>query len=302
MNGSIQEYARIGIVHFMAYPACGGGDGPILESLTALAGDPLFEVLEVTRMNDPSTRKKARALAEAKGIELCFGAQPILLGGGLDLNHHDAPTRAKAVEAVKGAIDQAAELGCQGVAVLSGKVSEDVSDAIVRLVDSLNHVCAYGESKGIRLVLESFDQVPYGKNCLIGPTADAVTVSHAVRNEYPDFGIMLDLSHLPLQGETPNRAIKTAGHHLVHAHMGNCAMDDPGHDAYGDNHPRFGAPGTRNDVPQLADYLKVLLHERYLSKEHRRILSFEVKPMAGESSEEIIEESKRKLEEAWKLV
>ena len=79
-------------------------------------------------------------------------------------------------------------------------------------------------------------------------------------------------------------------------------MDDPGHPAYGDNHPRFGAPGTRNDVPQLVEYLKVLLHEGYLSKEHRRILSFEVKPMAGESSEEIIVESKRKLEEAWKLV
>ena len=302
MEGSIQDYAKIGIVHFMAYPACGGGDGPILETLEALAKDPLFEVLEITRVNDPELRKKARALAEELGVELCFGAQPILLGGGLDLNHPENDERIKAIEAVKTGIDQAEELGAKGVAVLSGKVNPDKNAALARLVDSLRQLAAYAREKGLPLVLETFDQVPYGKYCLIGSTTDAVTVSEEVRKEFADFGLMLDLSHLPLQGESPDQGIRTAGDHLVHAHMGNCAMDDPNHPAYGDNHPRFGAPGTRNDVPELANYLKVLLDTGYLTKDNRRVLSFEVKPMADESSEEIIEESKRKLAESWKLV
>ena len=151
-------------------------------------------------------------------------------------------------------------------------------------------------------MLETFDQVSYGKNCLIGPTADAVEVSEAVRAEYPDFGFMLDLSHLPLIGESSEAAIKTAGDHLVHVHIGNCAMDDPEHPAYGDNHPRFGAPGTRNDVPELADFIRILLDTGYLTRERTPVVSFEVKPMREESSAAVVAGCKRALMEAWRIV
>ena len=77
---------------------------------------------------------------------------------------------------------------------------------------------------------------------------------------------------------------------------------DPEHPAYGDNHPRFGAPGTRNDVPELAEFLRVLLNAGYLSKDVRRVISFEVKPMPGETAEFIIEDSKRALLEAWEQI
>jgi sugar phosphate isomerase/epimerase len=286
----------------MAYPQCGGGDGPIVETFRSLALDPFFEAIEVTQMKDPEVRKQVRAVAEQARVEMPFGAQPILLGGKLDLNSPDAAERKKAVDAVKAGIDQAAELGCTAVAVLSGKVSDDQDKAKVRLVDSLKQLCAYGQPKGIAIVLETFDQVPFGKNCLIGPTADAVEVSKAVRKEFPDFGFMLDLSHLPLLGESSRHALTAAGDHLVHVHIGNCAMDDPAHPAYGDNHPRFGAPGTRNDVHELAEYLTVLIDLGYLKHGHRRIVSFEVKPMAGEDPEAVIAGSKRTLLEAWRRI
>lgn len=302
MNGTIQAYARVGIVHFMAYPACMGGEGPIFDTVERIANDPYFEVIELTRIMDKETRKKVRALAEQARVDLCFGAQPILLGGGLDLNHSDDTERRKAIDAVKAGIDQANELGCKGVAVLSGKVSSDKDAAMGRLVDSLKQLCAYAKTKNLPVVLETFDQVPFGKNRLIGPNADAVAVSKEVRKVYPDFGIMLDLSHLPLQHEKSGDAIRISGEHLVHAHIGNCAMDDSNHPAYGDNHPRFGAPGTRNDVAELTEYLRALLDTGYLSKTNRRILSFEVKPMTGEDAEAIISGSKRTLDEAWRRV
>ena len=302
MKDSLHDYIKVGLVHFMAYPACGSGEGPIVESLSALAQDPFFEVMEVTRAKDPEVMKQMRAVAEQSKLELVFGGQPICLGGGLNLNHPDAAERAKAVDAMKLAVDQAEILGCKAVGMLSGKVSDDKDAAKQRLVDSLKQICAYAKTKGINISLETFDQVPYGKNCLIGPTTDAVEVSVAVRKEHANFGLMLDLSHLPLIGESSEHALKTAGEHMVHVHIGNCAMDDPNHPAYGDNHPRFGAPGTRNDVPELAEFLKVLLDMGYLSKNERKIVSFEVKPMAGESSELVVAGSKRALLDAWRMI
>lgn len=300
MTGSVHDYARVGIVHFMAYPACMGGEGPLLETISRLAHDPYFEVIELTRINNPELRGRVRALAEQARVDLYFGAQPILLGANLDLNHIEEVERAKAVSAVKSGIDQAHEMNCRGVAVLSGKVSDDRTAARARLVESLKQLAAYAKGKDLPMVLETFDQVPFGKHCLIGPNAEAVEVSREVRKMFPNFGIMLDLSHLPLQHEISSDAIKIAGDHLVHAHIGNCAMDDPNHPAYGDNHPRFGAPGTRNDVKELVEYLRALLEVGYLSAQNRRVLSFEVKPMRGEDAEAVIAGSKRTLDQAWR--
>jgi sugar phosphate isomerase/epimerase len=302
MTESLHDYIKVGLVHFMAYPACMGGDGPVLESVTALCEDPFFEALEITQIKDAVVRAQVRSIAEQSKVDLYFGAQPILLGGGLDLNNADDATRKQAVDAVLAGVEQAAELDCKGVAVLSGPVSEDTSAARAHLVDSLITLGRACGDQGMPLVLETFDQLDFGKNCLIGPNCDAVTVSKAVRAEVPTFGIMLDLSHLPLQGETSEDGLRTAGDHLVHVHIGNCAMDDPSHPAYGDNHPRFGAPGTRNDVDELAEFLRVLLDMGYLNKDERKVISFEVKPMPSETSEAVIAGSKRTLQEAWRLV
>ncbi|MBX7255767.1 MAG: sugar phosphate isomerase/epimerase [Candidatus Hydrogenedentes bacterium] len=300
MLDSLHDYMRVGIVHFMAFPQCAGGVGPIVKTISAIAFDPFFDVIEISHTKSEAHRKEIRALAEQSRIEICFGAQPILLGGGLDLNHPDNGERARAIEAVMNAIDEAFEVGSKTVAVLSGKVTDDKSAAMSRLTESLMELCEYAKTKAMSVTLETFDQVPFGKNCLIGPTKDAVAVSEAVRKHYSNFGIMLDLSHLPLQEESPKHAIRMAREHLVHAHIGNCAMDYPHHPAYGDMHPRFGMPGTRNDVHELAEYLKCLVEVGYLSKEKPRVVSFEVKPMPEENPEAVLAGCKRTLEAAWR--
>ena len=197
MNDPLQDYIKVGLVHFMAWPGCMGGDGPILESMSTLASDPFFEVVELTRINDPELRDAVVSLLNDANMEVGFGAQPILLGQGLDLNHAVDYDRRAAIDAIKGAIDQASTMGIAGVGVLSGRPGDEKPAAIGRLVDSLNELCAYAAARGCRIVLETFDQVSFGKNCLIGPTRDAVEVSEAVRANHPDFGLLLDLSHLP---------------------------------------------------------------------------------------------------------
>jgi len=304
MTEPIQNYARIGIVHFMAYKACIGGEGPIVETLEKIATDPYFQVVEVSHMKDATVRAQARDLLKSAHMDVAFGAQPILLMNKYNINSPDATHRKEAIAAVKTGIDQAEELGSSGCALLSGADPGDEAReaGLDLLVDSLSQLCEYAGAKGMDIALETFDRLPFGKNCIVGPNALGVEVSNRLRRQYPNFGLLLDLSHFPLQGESTAYSLNIARDHIVQMHLGNCVMTNPDHPAYGDNHPRFGCEDGENDVPEVVEFLKELLNIGYLDPEKRPILSFEVAPMPGESSEVIIANSKRVLDEAWALV
>ncbi|MBE7559470.1 TIM barrel protein [bacterium] len=288
--------AKLGVVQFMAYPATMKGEGPILDSFRALCADPTWEVLEVTWVKDAHTRLEAIRMAADARKTIAYGAQPRLLSQKLDLNSADPEARARAVAEIKAAIDEAVVWNAVGCAFLSGKDPgpEGRADARKRLVDSINEICAYAATvdPDLRIVLETFDRQPYGKNALIGPTSEAVEVCRAVRQHHPQFGIMLDLSHLPLLEETPDDAISTAGDCLVHAHFGNCVMKNPKNPYYGDEHPTFGCRDGENDVDQLVDYIQALRQSGYLDLESPRILTLEVKPMGAETPEGVLSHSK----------
>lgn len=306
MQDTIQRHAKVGLVHFMAYKPTMGGEGPILETLTRLAEDPYFEVVEITTIKDAGVRRQARDLLKSAHMTVGYGGQPILLRNKLNLNAEDAPARKAAVGAIIGALEEAQYMGAPGIALLSGADPGEAGrkKAVDLLVDSLNQICAAAASRDLGIVMETFDRMTGKncKNCLVGPNALAAEVSGRVRKSHPNFGLMLDLSHLPLQGETSADALSVARDHLVHAHIGNCVLKDPAHPAYGDMHPRFGCEGGENDVPELVEFLRVLKAIGYLNPEDRKVLSFEVSPMEGESPEVVIANAKRVLDAAWARV
>ncbi len=283
----------------MAYPECIRGEGPIVETITALAEDSYFTGLEISWIKDDNSRSEVRSILQQAGIKYTYGAQPTLLTQGLDLNHSDAGERAKAVRQVRECINEAGEVGASALAVLSGKTSEDIPAATDRFLESMYEICEY--ARAMPISIEAFDRVPFGKNCLIGPTTEAVAVCAKIRKRYPNCGLMLDLSHLPLLGERPKETLRVAKEYLVHAHMGNCAMRDPAHPAYGDEHPYLGIEGGENGIPELTDYLEGLIEIGYLSPGGENILSFEVKPIKslGHTSALAIANSKRALQSAW---
>jgi hypothetical protein len=88
----------------------------------------------------------------------------------------------------------------------------------------------------------------------------------------------------------------------VHAHIGNCVIRNPDHEAYGDNHPRFGCNDGENDTGEVVAFLRELLEIGYLDPETRPILSFEVCPLEGESPEVVVAGAKRVLDAAWAAV
>jgi len=302
MKDALQSYMKVGIVHFMAYPECGKGEGPIYDTLTKIVEDDFFSAVEVTWVKDPAERQRVKSLLASSHMTVGYGAQPVLLSQKLNLNHHDAGERKRAVDQVKACADEAVELGCSALAVLSGPdTGQRRQDAMKLLIDSLQELAAYCRDRKLRFILESFD-MKYDKKSLIGPAKDAAAVAKALQKEFKDFGIMIDLSHLPIQDETPKKVFTSLKrNHLAHIHIGNC-VKQAGHPCFGDQHPRFGIPGGEVDVPELTEFLRGLFDVGYLGKGRQPVVAFEVKPVPGETSGAVIANAKRTLMEAWAQV
>lgn len=298
-NVSLYEYMRVGIVHFMAYPECMSGEGPVVETITKLAEDPFFDFIEITHIKDPKARQEVKAILETSGMGVAYAAQPVVFSNQLNLNAFDGEERQQAIDRIKECIEEAAEIGAESMALVSGPdPGEDRRpEASLLLAHSLKEICDEANRCGISVALETFDRT-IDKKALIGPTDEAVDLAEKVNRA--NFGLMLDLSHLPLQHEMTYPAIKTAGKHLIHAHIGNCVLSDPNHPAYGDQHPHFGIEGGENGVEELAEFLQTLTFINYLEpSENPRVVSFEVRPQPGQSSEVVIANAKRTLIKAW---
>jgi len=304
MQESMYKFMKVGLIHFMAYPQVMRGEGPILETLQKIAEDDFFTAVEVSWIKDAKVREKVKKLLEMSHLTVTYGAQPRLLINNLNLNAFDEEERKKAVREVKAGIDEAYEIGAKGFTFLSGKDpgEEEREQARKLLVSSIKEICDYAKSKGdLGITLEIFDQ-EIDKKCLIGPANEARKLAAEIRKKFDTFGLLVDLSHLPLLNETPTEAIIPIKDYLVHAHIGNCILRDKKHPGYGDQHPRFGIIGGENDVKELTEFLKVLLDIGFLNHQNPPIVSFEVKPLAGETSEVVIANAKRVLKEAWARV
>jgi sugar phosphate isomerase/epimerase len=295
-----QQYLKLGLVHFMAFPQTLRGEGPILETIQTIAADPDFQAIEISWIKDDQTRAKAAELLGSSGLAVYYGAQPRLLTQKLSLCALDDDHHKSVVAEIKRAIDEATFLKALGVGVLSGAdYPTNRAAATTKLVESLQELADYAAERNIKLTLETFDRAGYAKNCLIGPTIEAAALAQRVGRI--NFGLMLDLSHMSLLDETAEQMLTAGKAYLRHIHIGNCVKRVATHAAYGDEHPRFGIAEGENGVPEIKTFLAELFRIGYLSKTKSipPVVSFEVKPMAGESPEVVIASSKRAFNQAW---
>lgn len=300
MYESIYKFMKVGLIHFMAYPDTINGKGPILDTIKKIAVDDYFNAIEITWIKDAIVREQVRKMLASSNMTVAYGSQPRLLTTGLNINDTNEDGRQKAIETLMEGIDEAYEMGAVALAFLSGKYEEShKEDAYQSLVKSTKELCAYAKSKGnIQIVHEVFD-FDIDKRSLIGPVSLAKRYAEDIRAEFDNFGLMVDLSHLPLIRETAQQAILPIKDYLVHAHMGNCVVKDKNFPAYGDQHPRFAFPGGENDVSELAEFLKVLIDIGFLNEQQPPIVSFEVKPYDDEDPDVVVANAKRTLNLAW---
>lgn len=303
MEKSMRKYMKVGIILHMAFNGLATGEGPILESLRKIVTDDYFDAVEVTQIKDDGIRKTAAEMIECAHMKVAYGGQPRMLTTGMNINDLDENRRLLALESLKKGIDEAYELNATGFSFLSGKYEEATKEeSFAALLKSTRELCAYAKSKGsMPVLLEVFDY-DIDKKSLIGPADLAKKYAEIMSAEYDNFGLMVDLSHIPMLHENIEESILPVKEYIKHAHMGNTVIKDPNAPGYGDSHPRFGFPNSENDVKELADYLRLLLNIGFLNEEDRPIVSFEVKPFGDEDSDLIIANAKRTLNLAWELV
>lgn len=295
-----QSYLRLGIVHYMAFPECLTGAGPFFDTLSLLCHDPFFDAIDVGPLHDDAQRRECAALLRDCRVEVTFACQPVQLQRGLDLNAVDRGQRQQAVETIVGCLDQAKEMGATRFALMSGKnvAPAERPAAQDQLINELLRVCkAARDRAGLPVVLEIFDH-DIDKKALIGTCAAATVVARAVRREFPDFGLLHDLSHIFLCHETPRQHFPLIREHLVAVHMGS-SVSDPKHPLYGDSHPLFGTPGGDSDVAELRDFLRVLFDIGFLREGRRPVCGFEVRTPPGGRPATTLANVKRTWQQAW---
>jgi|LSQX01.3.fsa_nt_gb sugar phosphate isomerase/epimerase len=305
MTETWRQQMSLGVVFPMAYPDTPTAED-LLQAIEEVCLDEFFDVLEI-KPADSATLSQIRAIADQAGVKLIIAGQPPLLGNKLSLNDPDEAGRQAAIANVKASIDAAYEVGAPLVAVLSGPDPGEAAreKELGLLADSLVECCRYAQSKAqdyvVWITLETFDH-NIDKRCLVGPSALARKLAEQVRKQVENFGLTVDLSHLPLLDESPSECLEQVIDYLIHVHAGNCAMQDTSHEAYGDLHPRFGMAGTENDVPQLKEYLESLIYSGYFKSETptgKPVLTFEVKPLPNESPQLVLAGTKRTFLRAW---
>ncbi len=298
MRDSIHKYFQIGTIQWMSHPPA---DYDVLDSIKTIACDDFFDVLEVTRFQDAGMRQQARRMLEQAHMNVCYGAQPRLLGPGLNPNDIDEEGRKKAEATLLEAVDEAECLGAKGIAFLAGKWEEATREqAYSQLLKTTKNVCVYAASKGMNVELEVFDY-DMDKAALIGPAPYAARFAADMRSTCSNFGLIVDLSHFPTTYETSRFVIRTLRPYITHLHIGN-AVVKKGCEAYGDQHPRFGFPESANDTQELLDFFRVLKEEGFFQADRPYVLSMEVKPWKGEDGDLILAGTKRVINRAWALL
>lgn len=303
MNESIYKYLNVGLIHFMAYPETTkfNKQENLIESIKKVLVDEYFTTIEITHIEDEKKRQEVKKLLEQSHILIAYGIQPRLLGAKLNPNHLEEIERKKAEDMIIESIDEANYLGAKSISFLAGKYDENKKDeAYKQLLKTTKNICEYAKNKNISVTLEVFDY-DFDKKSLIGPAPYAAQFAKDVRDHSNNFGLLVDLSHLPQTYEYSKFAIQTMKPYISHFHIGNCVMKDSAI-AYGDTHPRFGFPNGVNDVNELKEFLQVMREEGFFNEENPYIISFEVKPWGNEDSEIIVANAKRTLNRAWALL
>lgn len=303
MKNSIDQYFKVGLIAAMAYPYYGNSGLPdVVDCVRKISCDSYFHAIELNPIQDPVKRAAAAALLAQSHMEVCYGGQARLLSTGLNPNDIEEEGRKKAEATLIEGIDEASQIGSNGMAFLAGKWKEETKEqSYSQLLKTTRNLCEYASKQKMNIELEVFDY-DIDKAALIGKAALAAKFAADIRGTCSNFGLLIDLSHIPMCREGSRFVVRALRPYITHFHIGNTVVSSPSDEGYGDQHPRFGFPNGSNDVEQVLDFLKVLKAEGFLNAAKQYVLSFEVKTRPDEDADVIVANAKRVLNRAWALL
>jgi sugar phosphate isomerase/epimerase len=302
MTADIRKYARIGLAHFMLYPDCVRRERVNFETLPAVLARDDIEAVDFCLPFHPEYRARLSAILRASDKRRGFAIHPYPLDKismGSTADNEKALTRM----ILDNQIEAAAAASADSFTIASGI---DVGDeerpaAMAEFREVCRWVCGRAAKYGIPVLLEPFDRGAH-RCFLMGPTVECAAFIESLQPEVNNLRIQLDIAHVRLSGEELDSAVKAAGEHLGHVHLGNCVMKDHSDPFFGDKHPPIGYPTGEIDVPELTQVLRALLDVGYLGTETRGTLVFETQPLPGGDVTQLIEDCLAKLWQAWERV
>ena len=208
--------------------------------------------------------------------EPCFPASP------------DAARRERALDILKREVGYAVECGAGKIVIGSGPdVPDDrqagkdrFADILMRLRDEI--------PPGVILALEPTDRT-IDKHYLFGPAGETAQFLRDMRQRgFANIGMLLDMCHIPIMGDTLETAVSDSADVLVHIHLGNCIIKNPRHPFYGDKHVPWGIPESEYGAEEAAAFASLLCGAGYFAGDHSTV-SFEMRCYEGTSPEESLQ-------------
>ena len=284
----IRNYCSLGINHHLIYPGVLDNAKLHEETLQALVQMNEFQVVDLSLPEDRIIRGRETVMLKQTGKEIIYNFPLFFLGeNDLDPNSDDPDIIERTLEKARQHLEYAAQAGAKYVTFASG-IDQGISKREKLRENFIQYSCLFGkeaEKYKITALIEPFDR-SIGKNLVIGPTREAVEYIKSL-HELGIFNIalMVDMGHVPLMGDTFEEAIMLSLPYLHHIHIGNCVMKNPESTYYGDKHPPLGIDSGENDMPELEEFLSILLKSGYMENGGKRSVSIEMQPYPGVSSQ-----------------
>jgi sugar phosphate isomerase/epimerase len=312
MRKPLDEFAQPGINHHLLFPASMSDEAAHEQTLPrALALDG-FEVIDLfVPPAGAGRRKREIELIRRSGKTVVYNI-PLLLTGGHSPSSTDAAVRRRTLEAVRPHVEAMLAVGARKACIASGPDPLEEAARSAEKEAFCEFLCELCDMTGeTHILIEPFDR-SIGKNLLIGPAREAADIVRRVRSAGRlNVGVLLDMGHLPLMGESFAQALSGCGQFVEHVHLGNCVKRNPSSPYYGDMHPPLGAPDGEHDEPETTAFLSELVKAGYLPRgplppgKPRAILptlTIETRPCPDRTEEESAALMLAKVKRAWERV
>lgn len=304
MKEPLRKFARLGLSHFMLYPKCMEDSDDHVRTLETLVKRNDIETFDCfIPYGQERQEQLIRAIRQSGKEDIGYFIHHFPYGK-LFMTSPNPFEQHQTRLIVEEMIPLCVACGARTLTIASGPPSPEMAtpDHYAAFADFCKWLCGQLRPHGITLLMEPIDTT-VDKKFLYGSTASCVELIESLKTDVDNFGIILDLSHLPLMGETSSRAVKTVAPHLKRVHLGSCVLQDKNHPRYGDRHVPIGLEGGEIDVPELTTFLRCLLEAGFLNEENPGSMLFEIAPWPPQRDvEDVVTDSFERLFRAWEAV
>ena len=279
---------KLGVNHMFLYPDSITNEKVHTETLKKIVKTDLVDALDVWVWRGKETSREEIAILRDCGKHINynigdrFGEAPVFPSS------KDEKDKTYAYDIFMREFEYALEAGAKKIVFGSGP--DDVSDhegALERFFEFALKLSSQ-LPKDVIMCLEPTDW-DIDKHFLCGPLSESVTLAENMRKEgRENFGLLLDMCHIPIMHETMESAIEKCKNVLTHIHLGNAVIKNKNNPFYGDKHIPWSYPDSEYTEKEGVTFIKMLKEIGYLDWE-KATVSFEMRPYEGMGPMETLE-------------